>query len=65
MQIKLNGNITEIPSTDLAGLVRDRGLDPSCLVVEHNRVVVRQEDWATVPLNEGDEVELLNFVGGG
>ena len=65
MHIKLNGKSVQTPCDTLAALVRDQGLEPSCLVVEYNRRVVRQEDWGDVSLKEGDVVELLNFVGGG
>lgn len=65
MKITLNGTIVQSSCETLSALVRDQGLEPSCLVVELNRRVVRQEDWEGVSLKEGDVVELLNFVGGG
>lgn len=65
MQIKLNGTIVETQCTSLDALVKDQGLDPAVLIVEHNRVVVKQEDWAHTPVRANDAIELLNFVGGG
>ena len=68
MKIILNGAAFEMDSTvltDLSALVKARGLDPSSLVIEHNRRVVKQDDWAGTPVREGDTIELLNFVGGG
>ncbi len=65
MKIVLNGSSVNTKSSDLAALVKTRGLDPSSLVIEHNLNVVKQERWATTPVREGDTIELLNFVGGG
>lgn len=65
MQLKLNGAPQETAAETVAALIEELGLDPSALVVEHNREVVRQADWAAAQLSEGDELELLSFVGGG
>lgn len=65
MKITLNGSVVETDQTDLMALVREKGLDPASLVIEHNLSVVRQGDWRTTPVREGDTIELLNFVGGG
>lgn len=35
------------------------------VAVERNRLVVRRATWAETPLAEGDELEILTFVGGG
>ncbi len=65
MKIVLNGSVVETDQTDLLALVHERGLAPSSLVIEHNLVVIKHEDWAATPVGEGDTIELLNFVGGG
>lgn len=65
MKITLNGSVVETDGTDLSALVRERGLDASSLVIEHNFEVVQQARWAETPVREGDTVELLAFVGGG
>lgn len=65
MQVKLNGQEQQTEADSVAALVEELGLDPAALVVEHNREVVRQADWAKAKLSEGDELELLSFVGGG
>jgi thiamine biosynthesis protein ThiS len=65
MKITLNGSVVETDQTDLLALVRERGLDPSSLVIEHNLSVIKQDSWPATPVREGDTVELLNFVGGG
>ncbi len=65
MKITLNGSVAETDQADLSALVREQGLDPSSLVIEHNFSVIKQENWPHTPVREGDTVELLNFVGGG
>jgi thiamine biosynthesis protein ThiS len=40
-------------------------LDPRAVVVECNREIVRRESLAATRLADGDEVELVHFVGGG
>jgi thiamine-phosphate pyrophosphorylase len=51
--------------TTLAGLLAELRLDPRAVVVEHNRRIVRRDALAGVTLAEGDQVELVHFVGGG
>ena len=51
--------------TTLAGLLAELRLDPRTVVVEHNRHIVRRDALAGVTLAEGDQVELVHFVGGG
>ena len=46
-------------------LLRELQLDSRMVVVEHNGVIVRRPDLAATSLDEGDNVELVHFVGGG
>lgn len=66
MHILVNGEPREVPADiSLAGLLEHLGLDQRMVVVEHNRAIVRRPRLAEVPLSEGDQVELVHFVGGG
>lgn len=65
MNINLNGKTIESQSSTLKDLVRENGLNPRALVAEVNLEVIRQEDWETFQIKDGDSIELLNFVGGG
>jgi thiamine-phosphate pyrophosphorylase len=49
----------------LAQLLDDLALDPRAVVVEHNRRIVRRDALAATPVDEGDAIELVHFVGGG
>ncbi len=52
------------PAT-LLDLLRSLELDPRMVVVEHNRDIVRRPRLGEVSLKNGDQVELVHFVGGG
>jgi thiamine biosynthesis protein ThiS len=41
------------------------GLKPERLAVEVNRRIIRRAEWASTALAEGDNVEIVHFVGGG
>jgi sulfur carrier protein len=66
MHITLNGDPTELPAPLSVQALLDRlGIDGRMVAVEHNRVVVRRARYATTMIEEGAEVEIVNFVGGG
>ncbi|MBN2645529.1 MAG: sulfur carrier protein ThiS [Desulfuromonadaceae bacterium] len=66
MEIILNGKARACDGlSTLQDLVEQLKLDPQRIAVEHNRCVVARDQLAHTPLNAGDEVEIVNFVGGG
>ena len=66
MKIRLNGDPHELagPMT-LTQLLDQLGIDPRRVAVEHNLTIVKRDRYATTTIGEGDEVEIVNFVGGG
>lgn len=66
MRITLNGEPFELalPLT-IAGLLAQLQIDPRRVAVEHNLTVLKRGTFDSTPLSEGDEVEIVNFVGGG
>ncbi len=65
MEITINGQTETVAPCTLSQLVRQKGLDPHGLVIEHNLKIIRQAQWDTLQLRENDTLELLSFVGGG
>ena len=67
MTIRLNGEPFDLadPATTIAALLELLELDARRVAVEHNLLVVRREAYGWTPLKERDEVEIVNFVGGG
>jgi len=66
MQITLNGktrSLDNIPT--VAALLASLNLDASRVAVEHNRVVLLKGEFAATSLNDGDVLEIVQFVGGG
>ncbi len=66
MTIRLNGETVELagPITVSALLARYE-IDPRRVAVEHNLTVVKRAAYDTTLVGEGDEVEIVNLVGGG
>ncbi|MCP4022318.1 MAG: sulfur carrier protein ThiS [Desulfobacteraceae bacterium] len=65
MKISLNGKAVQTQSETLLALIAQKGLDHNSLVVEYNFEVIKQDLWADTRIKEGDNIELLSFVGGG
>ena len=64
--IILNGDPRELPAnTSISKLAQDIGLDPKKVAVERNREIVPRSTLADVMLADGDELEIVHFVGGG
>ena len=66
LTIKLNGDPHEIPQPlSVSALLATLAIDARRVAVEHNLAVVKKAAYDTSIINEGDEVEIVNFVGGG
>jgi thiazole synthase len=66
MQITLNGEKRELTApVTVDALLASLGIDGRRVAVERNLVVVRRAHYATEVVDDGDEVEIVNFVGGG
>lgn len=64
--ITLNGDPAEAPEGEtLAAMLERLGIEPTRVVVEHNRQIVRAERLDAVAVGAGDEVEIVRLVGGG
>jgi thiamine biosynthesis protein ThiS len=66
MQVKLNGEIREIPEgSNVAGLLAHLGVKAQRVAVEVNEAVVTKDHYGGHTLRAGDSVEIVAFVGGG
>ncbi|HXW05565.1 MAG TPA: sulfur carrier protein ThiS [Vicinamibacterales bacterium] len=66
MTIRVNGEPVEIAAPmSLAALLADLHIDPRRVAVEHNLRVVKRDRYETQQVGAGDEIEIVNFVGGG
>jgi sulfur carrier protein len=66
MKLLVNGDAIEVDDgMTVAALVLKLGLDQGPVAVERNREVVPRADHASTRLADGDQVEIVHFVGGG
>lgn len=63
--IRLNGESRTTSATSIAALVRELGLAPEKVAVEHNGEIAPRSQLGEIALGEGDTLEIVHFVGGG
>jgi len=66
ISITLNGDAAEVDENLTVASLLDRlKVEPRRVVVEHNRRILRGEELAGSRIAAGDELELIQLVGGG
>lgn len=66
MTIRLNGEPYTLEGpVSVATLLSRLGIDARRVAVERNIDVVKRQAYETTVVMEGDEIEIVNFVGGG
>jgi sulfur carrier protein len=66
MQVRLNGELREIPDgLTVAGLLAHLGVKAQRVAVEVNETIVTKDRYEAQPIGPGDSVEIVAFVGGG
>lgn len=66
MKVQINGEAREIErARNVAELVEELGLPAPAILVEHNDLALRREEWLSRALAEGDRIELVRIVAGG
>lgn len=66
MRLTINGENKEFTNEiSLEELIRQLGVRKETVVAEVNRQIVQNDQRAGWKLVEGDQVELIQFVGGG
>ncbi|MCU0626529.1 MAG: sulfur carrier protein ThiS [Gemmatimonadaceae bacterium] len=65
--LTVNGDARAVaPGTTVAALLASLDLDARLVVVEHNRVILRDRELLpAITLAPGDVLEIVHFVGGG
>ncbi len=66
MTLKINGEKRQFEAVaTLADLVAQLGMKPDRVAIELNRELVRRDRWLETKLSDGDQLEIVHFVGGG
>jgi thiamine biosynthesis protein ThiS len=66
VSVRVNGEHRRVPGdTSVAEMVNLMGLDPLRVAVERNLEVVPRSTLGQVTVEDGDDYEIVHFVGGG
>jgi sulfur carrier protein len=65
MEITVNGNSSTIDKMSVIAYLRTLDIDPKRVAVELNLEILPKADYETTVLNDGDRIEIVQFVGGG
>ena len=66
VRLHINGGPREcLATTTIADLLAELGVSTPRVAVERNREIVPKAQYATTRLEEGDRLEIVEFVGGG
>ena len=66
LKITVNGESRAVPpGSTVADLLAELGLDSGPVAVEQNRALVRKADHPATALVDGDDLEIVTFLGGG
>jgi len=65
VQITVNGEIQNITEMSLLQFLESLGIDPRRVAVELNMDIVSKSAYETTILQDGDRMEIVQFVGGG
>ena len=64
--IRVNGEHRRVPGgVTVAEMVNGLGLDPARVAVERNLEIVPRSSFGEVCVEDGDDYEIVHFVGGG
>jgi thiamine biosynthesis protein ThiS len=64
--LRINGKTVELAApTALLDYLRQLGVEPRAVAVEHNGVILERDAFASTTLLSGDTVEIVRMVGGG
>jgi thiamine biosynthesis protein ThiS len=66
LSVRINGEERRVAgSTSIAALIAELGLDARRVAVERNLEIVPRSTFGQVEVEDGDQYEIVHFVGGG
>lgn len=66
IRVRVNGEVRAVDAgTRVADLLEVLGVSTPRVAVEYNREILPKGEYAQTRLREGDELEVVTFVGGG
>jgi thiamine biosynthesis protein ThiS len=66
LSVTVNGEQREVPAgSTIAAMLRELGIDPARVAVERNLSIVPRSTLEAAHVDDGDQFEIVHFVGGG
>jgi sulfur carrier protein len=66
MQIKINGDVQEIPEgLNVTAMLEHVGMGNKRVAIERNLDILPRTEWNATPVQANDSFEIVHFVGGG
>jgi sulfur carrier protein len=65
MKIVVNGEDRDIKSLSVEALLVELNLSNKKLAIEHNKKILPKDMYGSTTLTEGDNIEIVHFIGGG
>lgn len=67
MKLMINGQEKSVPHhlQTISDLLQELNLDPGFIIVEKNGEILDKNTFTSTPVQNGDRLELVKFVGGG
>ncbi|MDQ1263808.1 MAG: sulfur carrier protein [Campylobacterota bacterium] len=66
MHLTINGHIKEFQEgVTIEAILKELDLSTRVMAAAVNMQIVKQNEWESYVLKDGDKLELLDFVGGG
>ncbi|MEK9727450.1 MAG: sulfur carrier protein ThiS [Candidatus Margulisiibacteriota bacterium] len=63
--VQLNGEPHATSSASISELIQELKLNSDHVIVEHNLAVLKAINHNHTPLNTGDVIEIIRYIGGG
>ena len=65
MNLTINGESRDCAAENLSALVEQLGMKADRVAIELNGQIVSRNQWPETRLKDGDQLEIVHFVGGG
>jgi thiamine biosynthesis protein ThiS len=65
VKLLINGEERSVIARNVAELIAELGLPAPAMLVEHNGLALRREEWTARTLSEDDRLEVVRIVAGG
>ena len=63
--VQINGEAREIAGKNLLEYLKEAGYETEWVVIERNLEIIPKDQVGNITMQDGDEIEVLRFVGGG